>query len=76
MVSIHGTLRTSLFDNKNGEKSISIDLFADRVDFVSVGSGSTQSNDATTDTGTFKPKTQEAEVAAASAASTDDDLPF
>ena len=70
-----GTLRTSLYDTKNGEKAVSIDVFADRIDFVNSGSGSTQSNDATTDTGTFKQK--EAEMATA-AASTDaaDDLPF
>ena len=72
-VSIWGTLRTSLYDTKNGEKAVSVDIFADRVDFVNSGSGNTQSNDAVTDTGTFKEK----EMAAA-AASTDaaDDLPF
>ncbi len=71
-VSVHGTLRTSLFTNKNGEQSISTDLFADRVDFVNLGkSGDTQTNEAVTDTGTHKPKPQE------TAASTDaDDLPF
>lgn len=78
-ISAHGTLRASLFKNKSGESAISIDLFADRVDFVNLGkSGDTQTNDATTDTGTFKPKAQEAEMAAATAASNDaaDDLPF
>lgn len=71
-VSVHGTLRTSLFTNKNSEQSISTDLFADRVDFVNLGkSGDTQTNEAVTDTGTHKPKPQE------TAASTDaDDLPF
>lgn len=75
-VNIWGTLRTSLYDTKNGEKAVSIDIFADRVDFVNSGSGGTQSNDATTDTGTFKQK--EAEMATAAAATTDaaDDLPF
>ena len=76
-VSVHGTLRTSLFTNKNGEQSISTDLFADRVDFVNLGkSGDTQTNEAVTDTGTFKPKAQSEEVAVASAASDADDLPF
>ena len=74
-VSIHGTLRTSLFTNKNGEQSISTDLFADRVDFVNLGkSGDTQTNEAVTDTGTLKPKAQET---SSTAASKDvDDLPF
>jgi single-strand DNA-binding protein len=76
-VSVHGTLRTSLFTNKNGEQAISTDLFADRVDFVNLGkSGDTQTNEAVTDTGTFKPKAQAEEVAVASAASDADDLPF
>lgn len=76
-VTIWGTLRTSLYDTKNGEKAISTDVFADRIDFVSGGgSGNTQSNDTATDTGTFKQK--EAEMATATAASNDatDDLPF
>ena len=74
-VSIHGTLRTSLFTNKNGEQSISTDLFADRVDFVNLGkSGDTQTNEAVTDTGTLKPKAQETSSAAAS--KDVDDLPF
>jgi single-strand DNA-binding protein len=74
-VSIHGTLRTSLFTNKNGEQSISTDLFADRVDFVNLGkSGDTQTSEAVTDTGTLKPKAQETSSAAAS--KDVDDLPF
>ena len=76
-VSVHGTLRTSIFKNKNGESAVSVDVLADRVDFVNLGkSGDTQTNEAVTETGTFKSKAQEAEVAAASAASSDDDLPF
>ena len=79
-VSVHGTLRTSLFTNKNGEQSISTDLFADRVDFVNLGkSGDTQQNDAVTDTGSFKPKAKDTEAATVSTAastSSDDDLPF
>jgi single-strand DNA-binding protein len=78
-ISAHGKLRTSIFTNKNGEQNVSIDLFADSVDFVSLGkSGETQSNDATTETGTFKPSPKKEEVAVATAASKDaaDDLPF
>lgn len=77
-VNIWGTLRTSLYETKSGEKAVSVDVFADRIDFVNSSSSGTQSNDATTETGTFKPKEQEAEMAAAAAASTDaaDDLPF
>ena len=77
-ISAHGTLRTSLFKNKNGESAISIDLFADRVDFVNLGkSGDTQSNETVTETGTFKPKEKEQEMAVASSeTSAVDDLPF
>lgn len=74
-VSVYGTMRTSLFTTKNGEPAISTDLFADRVDFVNLGkSGDTQTNETTTETGTFKPKAQAAEVGAST--TSDDDLPF
>ena len=74
-VSVHGTLRTSIFKNKNGESAVSIDVLADRVDFVNLGkSGDTQTNEAVTDTGTLKPKAQETSSAAAS--KDVDDLPF
>ena len=80
LVSVRGALRTSLYDNKNGEKAIAIDIFADRVDFVSSGSGATQSNDSVSETGTFKkqePQTVAApSVETTSSASNDDDLPF
>ena len=80
LVSVRGTLRASLYDTKSGEKAISYDLFADRVDFVSSGSGATQSNEAVAETGTFKRQEPQA-VAAPSvetvpSTSTDDDLPF
>ena len=56
---------------------------SDRVDFSNSGSGTTQSNEAVAETGTFK-KQQPATVAAAPAATqevvdnggSDDDLPF
>ena len=74
-VSIHGTLRTSLFTNKNGEQSISTDLFADRVDSLNLGkSGDTQTNDAVTHTPPLHPTAQETSSAAAS--KDVDDLPF
>lgn len=37
LVSVFGTERVSLYDNRNGEKVISRDVMADCVDFVSVG---------------------------------------
>lgn len=75
MVSINGPLQMSTYTTKAGESAISIDVFADRVDFVSSGtSGQTQSSEATVDTGTLKKK--EEVVAAAPAASAIDDLPF
>lgn len=71
-VSVWGTLRTSLYDTKTGEKAIAIDVLADRVDFVGGGSGSTQSNDAATETGTLK----KAEAPLETQDTSDDDLPF
>lgn len=80
MVSINGPLRTSTFINKNNETQISVDVFADRVDFVGGGtSGATVSNEVAIDTGTLKkPEEVKAEVAVASTASSAaiDDLPF
>lgn len=75
-VSVWGTLRTSLYDNKNGEKAISIDVLADRVDFVGVGSSSstTQSNESVTDTGSLKK--QDAKVQEIKDEGESDDLPF
>lgn len=74
-VIVRGTPRFSLYDTKDGNKAISIDVFADRVDFANNGSGSTQSNEAVTETGTLKkasaPTAQDVKTDAA-----EDDLPF
>lgn len=77
-VSVIGSETVGTYQNKNGETQVSRDVLADRVDFVGLSkSGETQSNDAATDTGTFKPKAQEAEMATATAATNAaDDLPF
>ena len=79
-VGIWGTPRVSLYDNKNGEKAISIDVMADRVDFIGNGnSGTTQASDAVTDTGTLNRKTED-KVAESPTPQTNnadvDDLPF
>ena len=74
-VSVIGSETVGTYQSKNGETMVSRDVMADRVDFVNLGkSGDTQSNDAVTETGTFKPKTEE--VAVAASTSSDDDLPF
>jgi single-strand DNA-binding protein len=80
-VDVRGVLRTSLYKTKAGESAISHDVFADRVDFVSSGSGTTQVSEAATTTGAdfgkLKKQDEQAAVAAAGAASdTADDLPF
>ena len=81
LVEVHGVLRTSTYKTKAGDSATSLDVFADRVNFISTGSGSTQSNDAVTasanDFGTLKPKADAPAVAAASSESdSSDDLPF
>ena len=75
-VNVIGSETVGTYQDKNGETQISRDILADRVDFLGLGgSGSTQSNDTVTDTGKFK-KTEEAEMATATASTSDDDLPF
>lgn len=80
-VDVRGVLRTSLYKTKAGESAISHDVFADRVDFVSSGSGTTQVSETATTTGAdfgkLKKQDEQAAVAAAGAASdAADDLPF
>lgn len=75
-VIIHGTPKFSLYKAKNGESAIDVSVFADRVDFVSSNSGTTQSTEAVADTGTFKKKDKEPAVAAATTSTDADDLPF
>ena len=75
-VSVIGSETVGTYQDKNGETQISRDVLADRVDFLGLGgSGSTQSNETVTDTGKFK-KNDEAEMATATASTSDDDLPF
>jgi single-strand DNA-binding protein len=77
-ISVIGSETVGTYQDKNGETQVSRDVLADRVDFIGLGSSAnTQSNDAVTETGKFKKteKTDEAEMATATA-STDDDLPF
>ena len=75
-ISVIGSETVGTYQDKNGETQISRDILADRVDFLGLGgSGSTQSNETVTDTGKFK-KTDEAEMATATASTSDDDLPF
>jgi single-strand DNA-binding protein len=75
-VNVIGSETVGTYQDKNGETQISRDVLADRVDFLGLGgSGSTQSNETVTDTGKFK-KTDETEMATATASTSDDDLPF
>ena len=76
-VIVRGTPKFSLYDTKEGSKAISIDVFADRVDFASGGSGNTQPNDAVAETGTFKQKKAAAPAATQEVVdNVNDDLPF
>jgi single stranded DNA-binding protein len=79
-VIIRGVPRFSLYSTKEGEKAISIDVFADRVDFLNNGSGTTQSNESVTETGTFKNQqanaTQIPVTTQEGGDNSDDDLPF
>lgn len=82
MVNACGSLRTSMYTNKNGERAVSIDLYADRVDFVSSGGNSAQttSETASQETGTFKnvsaPQTATPKQEVVVNANAVDDLPF
>ena len=79
LVTVVGTETVSAYLTKNGEAMPDVSVFADRVDYVNVGSGNTASNTAVTDTGKFEktekaPKKAETKPAASQAS--DDDLPF
>jgi len=75
-VIVNGTLRFSTYTDRNNEKAISVDIFADRVDFVDSGQNS-QPNETVTDTGTFAPKNEQQQVVASTPTVNDvDDLPF
>lgn len=76
-VSIVGSETIRIYQNNNGETAFSRDIMADRIDFISSGSSQSQANEETNaDTGKFEPKTDAVEMAAATATTADDDLPF
>lgn len=79
LVTVVGTETVSAYLTKNGEAMPDVSVFADRVDYVNVGSGNTASNTAVTDTGKFE-KTEKApkkaETKSAASQASDDDLPF
>lgn len=76
-VIIHGTGRFSTYTDKNNANVVSIDVFADRIDFDSnsSNSGNTQTTDAVVDPNAVDVSKQEAQDVAAVTAP-DDDLPF
>lgn len=75
-VSVIGNETISTYQStKNGETMISRDVLADRVDFLGL-SKSGEGNEASTDTGKFQKTTENQEMVTATAASSDDDLPF
>lgn len=81
LVSVAGTLTVSAYLTKAGEPMPDVSVFADRVDYMNVGSGHTQQNDAvaaTTDTGKFEKvekKTAKSSKPEPQPAA-EDDLPF
>lgn len=78
MVSIVGSETIRTYQSKTGETAFSRDILADRVEFVSSGSSNGQNTEnSASDATKAEPKTDEKEMAAATAAATDvDDLPF
>lgn len=70
-VSVRGVLRTTMYKTRNNEDAVSLDIFADRVDFVGGGSGNTQSN-----AESEAPKTNTKAEVADTSTTTVDDLPF
>jgi single-stranded DNA-binding protein len=83
LVEVFGTAHVSPYLDKNGAPQVSIDVFADRIEYVSLGkkeNDGQESSSTTTgvsvDTGKFTRNEKEAAVAAASASSSVDDLPF
>lgn len=80
-VFISGILRASTYQTKSGESAVSLDISADRINYIKSGSGSTQttSEEVTTEEVKTKSKSKKEETVAVTAASTNndvDDLPF
>jgi single-strand DNA-binding protein len=81
LLSIHGSLRTSLYKTKNGEAAISVDVLADRVDFAMSGgnSGDTQTTATVIEPQTVTVPTQVESAPQTMTSAVDnviDDLPF
>ncbi len=87
LLTIEGTESVSLYKTKEGESGISRDIRAFFIDFISVGSGATETNTSetaaspttttTADCGVFKKPTIVAEAIKPTPSNTDvDDLPF
>lgn len=78
-VNVFGTLTVGSYQNKNGETVPTIDVMADRIDYVSSGN-STSAQSSTSDDATQEPKKAAEMVPSVSAPSVDDsaddDLPF
>lgn len=76
-VSVLGSETVGTYQSKNGETMISRDVLADRVDFLGLSKSSeTQTSEASTDAVKPEYKTDSAEMATVTAATSDDDLPF
>lgn len=78
LVNVMGNLRPSTYQTKSGESAVSLDVSADRVEFIRTSKQGEGQGEATAEATTARPKANEAEVAVATAAATtsDDDLPF
>lgn len=80
LVNVFGTESVGTYQAKDGTTQVSRDINANSIEFVSIGSGSTQTEETkvekteTVDTGLLKKEKVEAKAATAS--SVDDDLPF
>ena len=79
LLNVVGVLQVGTYVNKDGETVVSYDVNADRIDFVSIGSGGSQSNEASSDTVASKEQANDSapSVVTSSQESNDvDDLPF
>ena len=76
LVYVEGKIRTRNFDDKDGNKRYVTEIFADRIEFYSIGSGrGAQTTDSASGT-TAEPTTPSAPADIPAASDPADDLPF
>jgi single-stranded DNA-binding protein len=76
LVNVIGTEKVGIYNAKDGTPQVSRDISANNIEFISVGSGSTSSDTATSEVTTGKLVEKPKEKVVATKNEPEDDLPF